>query len=134
MRFHAGTAAWKTGAEGVKGGNHDWVEVYDRGRWSFTGSQTNAKLNRLCCRLEFKVSCRRHHVIEMGAPLLAQSLLSEAEEVGQDPTLRRKILAPNVHHIYHKLCALQRSKCSYSPFNLFARMLLSNSKAKINVG
>ena len=35
--WNAGTAAWKTGRAGVVGGNHDWVEVYDQGVWSFTG-------------------------------------------------------------------------------------------------
>lgn len=33
----SGTPSWKTGKAGVIGGNHDWVEVYDRGIWSFTG-------------------------------------------------------------------------------------------------
>lgn len=30
---HAGTPEWNTEA----GGNHDWVEVWDGGIWSFTG-------------------------------------------------------------------------------------------------
>ena len=35
--YTSGTPAWRTGKPEVIGGNHDWVEVYDRGIWSFTG-------------------------------------------------------------------------------------------------
>lgn len=34
----AGTPAWKAGRPGVIGGNHDWVEVWFDGVWSFTGA------------------------------------------------------------------------------------------------
>ena len=45
MRLHSkkshlreGTPAWRSGGPGLIGGNHNWVEVYDRGVWSFTGT------------------------------------------------------------------------------------------------
>ena len=33
MLHHTGTPEWNTEA----GGNHDWVEIWDGGVWSFTG-------------------------------------------------------------------------------------------------
>ena len=42
-----GTQAWRTGPSELIGYNHDWVEVYTNGTWSFTGE---ASIRRICAR------------------------------------------------------------------------------------